>query len=123
MVVGRPLSTRATNRRSNALPRVKLASTWLPSRAIRKSVIFASARAREAKARKQSRSARVARINRASLTPREAYPRLAARLFAGVADVAGVADLTGVAEPRETREPFEPGTSSGPRAAAATAVA
>src|SRR6202040_127506 len=117
MVVGRPLSTRATNRRSNALARVKLASTWLPSRAIWKSLIFASARAREAKARKQSRSARVARINRASLAPRPAYPRPAARVFA---DVAGRA---GFAEPRETREPFEPGTSSEPWAAAAAAVA
>src|SRR5258708_13466727 len=120
MVVGRPLSTRAANRRSKARPRVKLASTWLPSRASWKAVILASARAREAKARKQSRSARVARINRASLAPRQAYPVLAARLIAAVAAIAGV---PGFAEPRETREPFEPGTSSEPWAAAATEVA
>src|SRR5260370_39610319 len=69
MAGGRPLATRATNRRSKAPERVRLANTWLQSRATWKSVIFASARARAAKARKPRRSARVARINRASLAP------------------------------------------------------
>src|SRR5258708_40215064 len=71
MRVGRPLSTRATKRRSKAWSRVTLARTWLPSRPTWKSVIFASALAREAKARPHRNArASVALIDGASLAPR-----------------------------------------------------